>query len=353
MTRTEGDPRTIRTAVVGYGLAGSVFHAPLLAANPSYSLDVIATSDAGRQASASSRLPGVEVVRDGADVVRRAADLDLVVLATPPMTHFPLAKAALEAGLDVVVDKPFAVTSAQGEELIALAGQLGRVLTVFHNRRWDGDFLTLQKLLAAQALGRVTRFESRFERWSPAIAKAWKARATAADGGGVLFDLGSHLIDQALQLFGPATVLHAELQARRSDERADDDVFLVLQHQSGVISHLAMNVLCAQQGPRFRVLGSIGGFTKNGLDPQEPYIVAGGSPLDGDYGVEAPEWAGLLGRDGHLDRLPTERGNYPEFYRLLAARILDGGAQSSLPLPVNPEDAVEVLRIIERARELG
>ncbi|WP_324643514.1 Gfo/Idh/MocA family oxidoreductase [Pseudarthrobacter sp. LT1] len=353
MTGTEGDPRTIRTAVVGYGLAGSVFHAPLLAANTSYSLDVIATSDAGRQASASSRLPGVEVVRDGADVVRRAADLDLVVLATPPMTHYPLAKAALEAGLDVVVDKPFAVTSAQGQELIALAGQLGRVLTVFQNRRWDGDFLTLRKLLAAQALGKVTRFESRFERWSPAIAKAWKARSTAADGGGVLFDLGSHLIDQALQLFGPATVLHAELQARRSDERADDDVFLVLRHQSGVISHLAMNVLCAQQGPRFRVLGSIGGFTKNGVDPQEPYIVAGGSPLDGDYGVEAPEWAGLLGRDGHLDRLPTERGNYPEFYRLLAGKILDGGAQSSLPLPVNPEDAVEVLKIIERARELG
>jgi len=250
------------------------------------------------------------------------------------------------------VDKPFAVTSAQGEELIALAGHLGRVLTVFHNRRWDGDFLTLQKLLAAEALGRVTRFESRFERWSPAIAKAWKARATASDGGGVLFDLGSHLIDQALQLFGPATVLHAELQARRSDERADDDVFLVLQHQSGVISHLAMNVLCAQQGPRFRVLGSIGGFTKNGVDPQEPYLAAGGSPLDADYGVEAPEWAGLLGRDGHLDRLATERGNYPEFYRLLGDKILDGGAESSLPLPVNPEDAVEVLKIIERAREL-
>ncbi|MFF2346271.1 Gfo/Idh/MocA family oxidoreductase [Pseudarthrobacter sp. NPDC058119] len=353
MTRTEGDPRTVRTAVVGYGLAGSVFHAPLLAANPSYSLDVIATSDAGRQASASSRLPGVEVVRDGTAVLQRASDLDLVVLATPPLTHYPLAKAALEAGLDVVVDKPFAVTSTQGQELVALAQAEGRVLTVFHNRRWDGDFLTLRKLLATQSLGKVTRFESTFERWSPSIAKAWKARATAADGGGVLFDLGTHLIDQALQLFGPATVLHAELQARRSDERADDDAFLVLRHQSGVTSHLAMNMLCAQQGPRFRVLGSIGGFTKNGVDPQEPYMAAGGSPLDADYGVEAPEWAGLLGRDGHLDRLPTERGNYPEFYRLLAAKILDGGAESSLPLPVNPSDAVEVLKIIERARELG
>lgn len=352
MTRTEAGPRTIRTAVVGYGLAGSVFHAPLLAANASYSLDVIATSDAGRQASASSRLSGVEVVRDGTAVLQRAADLDLVVLATPPLTHYPLAKAALEAGLDVVVDKPFAVTSTQAQELVALARAAGRVLTVFHNRRWDGDFLTLRKLLATQSLGKVTRFESTFERWSPSIAKAWKARATGADGGGVLFDLGTHLIDQALQLFGPATVLHAELQARRSDERADDDAFLVLRHQSGVTSHLAMNMLCAQQGPRFRVLGSIGGFTKNGVDPQEPYMAAGGSPLDADYGVEAPEWAGLLGRDGHLDRLPTDRGNYPEFYRLLAARILDGGAESSLPLPVDPGNAVEVLKIIERAREL-
>lgn len=353
MTGTEGDPRTIRTAVVGYGLAGSVFHAPLLAANSSYSLDVVATSDAGRRAAASSRLPEAAVVRDGAAVLERSADLDLVVLATPPATHYPLAKAALEAGLDVVVDKPFAVTSGQGQELVDLARQLGRVLTVFHNRRWDGDFLTLRKLLAAQALGNVTRFESCFERWSPAIGKAWKARATADDGGGVLFDLGSHLIDQALQLFGPATVLHAELKARRSDERADDDVFLVLRHDSSVTSHLTMNMLCAQQGPRFRVLGSIGGFTKNGVDPQEPYMAAGGSPLDPDYGQEAPKWAGLLGRDGHLDRLPTERGAYPEFYRILADKIADGGAKSALPLPVNPEDAVEVLRLIEAARELA
>jgi len=353
MTGTEGEPRTIRTAVVGYGLAGSVFHAPLLATNASYSLDVIATSDAGRQAAASSRLPEVEVVRDGAAVLERAANLDLVVLATPPMTHYPLAKAALEAGLDVVVDKPFAVTSGQGQELVDLARQRGRVLTVFHNRRWDGDFLTLQKLLAARALGEVTRFESSFERWSPTIGKVWKARATAADGGGTLFDLGSHLIDQALQLFGPATVLHAELTARRSDERADDDVFLALRHHSGVVSHLTMNMLCAQQGPRFRVLGSIGGFTKHGVDPQEPYIAAGGSPSDTAYGQEAPEWAGLLGRDGHLDRLPTERGAYPEFYRILADKIRDGGNASALPLPVNPEDAVEVLKIIEKARELG
>lgn len=345
--------RPIRTAVVGYGLSGSVFHAPLIASDPSYSLDVIATSDAGRQAAATARYPAVKTVRNGDAVLGIAGDLDLVVLGTPPATHYPLARAALEAGLDVVVDKPFTVTSAQGQELIELAGKLGRVLTVFHNRRWDGDYLTLRKLLAVDAVGTVTRFESRFERWSPIIAKAWKARATAADGGGTLFDLGSHLIDQALQLFGPAAVTHAELRARRSDERADDDVFVVLRHETGVLSHLHMNMLCAQQAPRFRVLGSVGGYTKHGVDPQEPYIVAGGSPLDAEYGVEAPEWAGLLGRDGHLDALPTERGAYPEFYRLLAGKIHDGGTASGAPLPVDPADAVETLKIIEAARALA
>lgn len=345
--------RTIRTAVVGYGLSGSVFHAPLIAADPRYSLDIIATSDAGRQAAATQRYPGVKTVRDGGAALGFAGDLDLVVLGTPPATHYPLAKAALEAGLDVVVDKPFAVSSAQGQELIALAGELGRVLAVFHNRRWDGDFLTVRKLLAGEALGSVTRFESSFERWSPEISKAWKASATAADGGGVLFDLGTHLIDQALQLFGRATVIHSQLEIRRPDEKADDDAFLVLQHESGVLSHLTMNMLCAQQGPRFRILGTAGAFTKHGIDPQEPYIMAGGSPLDSSYGVEAPEWAGALGRDGHLDALPTERGAYPEFYRILGDKIRDGGTTSALPVPVDPSDAVDVLKVIEKARELA
>ncbi|MFB8371175.1 Gfo/Idh/MocA family oxidoreductase [Pseudarthrobacter sp. NPDC055928] len=347
------DERTIRTAVIGFGLSGSVFHAPLIAADRRYSLDIAATSDAGRQAAAAERYPGVKTVPDGDAVLALAGNLDLVVLGTPPATHFPLAKAALEAGLDVVVDKPFAVRSSEGQELIALAERLGRVLTVFQNRRWDGDFLTVRKLLAGEALGSVTRFESSFERWSPDISKAWKANATAADGGGVLFDLGTHLIDQALLLLGPATVAHAELHARRPHEKVDDDVFLVLNHGSGVTSHLRMNMLCAQQGPRFRILGSSGAFTKHGVDPQEPYIVAGGSPLDEEFGLEAPEWAGVLGRDGHLEALPTERGAYPEFYRILADKILDGGTASARPLPVDPTGPVEVLKLIEKARELA
>ena len=343
----------IRTAVAGFGLSGSVFHAPLIAADPAFSLDVIATSDGGRKASAAARYPTARIVDTPANILELSGSLDLLVLGTPPATHYPLAKAALEAGLDVVVDKPFTVTSAEGAELVDLAARLGRVLTVFQNRRWDGDFLTVRGLLEQGILGAVTRFESRFERWSPEVTKPWKAAATAVDGGGVLFDLGTHLIDQAVQLFGPATVNHAELAARRPEEHADDDVFLVLRHDSGVTSHLWMNLLCAQQAPRFRLLGSDGGFTKHGVDPQEPYLAAGGSALDADYGLEDPEWAGLLGRDGHLDRLPTERGAYPAFYRILAEKITDGGATSALPLPVDTADAVEVLKLIEEARELA
>jgi predicted dehydrogenase len=343
----------VRVAVAGFGLSGSVFHAPIIATNPAYSLDVIATSDAGRKSTAATSYPGARIVDTPADILDLAGGLDLLVLGTPPATHYPLAKAALEAGLDVVVDKPFTVRSAEGQELIELAARLGRVLTVFQNRRWDGDFRTVQSLLESGTLGTVTRFESRFERWSPEISKAWKASATADDGGGVLFDLGTHLLDQALQLFGPAAVTHAELTARRPGEKADDDVFLALRHDSGATSHLWMNMLCAQQGPRYRLLGSEGGYTKHGIDPQEPYIMAGGSPLDAEYGVEDRDWAGLLGRDGHLDRLPTERGAYPEFYRILAEKIRDGGAASALPVPVDPAGPVEVLKLIEQARALA
>jgi predicted dehydrogenase len=343
----------LRTAIAGFGLSGSVFHAPLIAADPAYSLAMIATSDAGRRPAAAERYPAAGLVKDPEGILAAAGDLDLLVIGTPPATHYPLARAALEAGLDVVVDKPFAVTSAEGRELLELAARLGRVLTVFQNRRWDGDFLTLRNLLADGGLGEVARFESRFERWAPAVTKPWKAAATAGDGGGVLFDLGAHLVDQALQLFGPAAVTHAELATHRPGGASDDDAFLALRHNSGVTSHLWMNLLCAQQGPRFRVLGSGGGFTKLGVDPQEPYLSAGGSPLDAAYGVEDNDWAGLLGRDGHLDRLPTERGAYPEFYRILAEKISAGGTASALPVPVDPAGPVEVLRLIEQARALA
>lgn len=343
----------IRTAVAGYGLSGSVFHAPFIAANPAYSLELIATSDPARRAAAAVRYDPLEFVDSPQDIVERAGDLDLLVIGTPPATHFPLAKAALEAGLDVVVDKPFAVTSGQGQELIDLAAERGRVLTVFQNRRWDADALTVKGLVDAGLLGTVMRFESGMERWSPEASKPWKAAATTADGGGILFDLGAHLIDQALQWFGPAGVVHAELLARRPHEQADDDAFLVLEHHSGVISHLTMNLNSQLHGPRFRVLGSEGGFVKYGVDPQEAFLAAGGSPTDADYGVESSDWHGILERDGEKTIVATERGAYAEFYRILGEKLVDGGVDSDLPLPVDPSGPVEVLKLMEDARALA
>jgi predicted dehydrogenase len=301
----------IRTAVAGFGLSGSVFHAPYIASNPAYQLGVIATSDEARQAKARERYPQAKIVETPQDILAHADQLDLIVLGTPPATHYPLAKAALEAGLDVVVDKPFAVHSAQGEELIQLAAKLGRVLTVYQNRRWDADALTVEKLLDAGTLGTVTRFEVGMERWAPEIAKAWKASATAEDGGGVLFDLGTHVLDLALRFFGPATVTYAEIQARRPQESADDDVFLVLQHQSGVVSHVTINLSSHLHGPRFRVLGTKGGFVKFGTDPQEPFVLGGGLPTDAEYGVEPAENHGTLELNGQRTTVPTERGAYP------------------------------------------
>ncbi|XAS67302.1 Gfo/Idh/MocA family oxidoreductase [Micrococcaceae bacterium Sec5.7] len=350
--------KPIRTAVVGYGLSGSVFHAPLIAADPRFSLDFIATSDAGRQSAAAKRYPDARTVPDGDAVLALAADLDLVVLGTPPATHYPLAKAALEAGLDVVVDKPFTVRSAEGQELIELAARLGRVLTVYQNRRWDNGFLTIRKLMDAGELGDVIRFESAMERWSPTIAKSWKAAATVDDGGGIFFDLGTHLLDMAVRLFGPAEVIHAELSARREQEKADDDIFVVLNHASrggkpAVTSHLTMNVLCAQPGPVFRVLGTRAGYTKHGIDPQEAQLIAGALPADPGFGVELPEAHGELGVLGDVRRVPTEPGAYQEFYRILGEKIHDGGAASVLPVPVDPAGPVEVLKLIEQARALA
>ncbi|MFF1831603.1 Gfo/Idh/MocA family oxidoreductase [Paenarthrobacter sp. NPDC058040] len=343
----------IRTAVAGFGLSGSVFHSPFIAANPAYELSVIATSDPERQAKARERYPQARIVDTPQDILALAEQLDLMVLGTPPATHYPLAKAALEAGLDVVVDKPFVVRSADGEELIKLAAQKGRVLTVYQNRRWDGDSLTVKKLLDAGTLGTVTRFESGMERWAPSIAKAWKAGATAEDGGGVLFDLGSHVLDLALQFFGPAHVTYAEITARRAQERADDDIFIALRHDSGVVSHVTLNLNSHLHGPRFRVLGTDSAYVKFGTDPQEPFLLDGGLPTDAAYGVEPAGQYGSLQANGQRTTVPTERGAYPEFYRILAEKIDDGGTASALPAPVDPAGSVDVLKLIEQARKIA
>lgn len=344
--RVEGDASAsapIRAAVVGFGVSGRVFHAPFLAADPAYSLDAIVTGDPARTAEAAALHPGASVLASVDELFARAGELDLVVLGSPPGTHAALATRAFDAGLDVVVDKPFTVTAAEGRELIAQAARLGRRLTVFQNRRWDGDFLTVRRLVAQAALGEVRRFESRFEWWKPEPRASWKTEATVADGGGILYDLGTHLIDQAITLFGPVDDVRAELAVRRHGGLADDDAFVALRHESGTISHLWMNSMAPQFGPRFHVLGSRAGYTTHGLDGQEAALAAGVSPADPGFGATPPDRWGAFGIEGGLELLPTERGDYGAFYRDLAVAISSGG-----PVPVDPVDAVGVLDLIER-----
>jgi scyllo-inositol 2-dehydrogenase (NADP+) len=337
----------IRAGVLGYGLSGRVFHAPFLAANPDFSLDVIVTSNAERSAQALEAYPDVQILATAEELFARG-DLDLVVIGTPPETHVPLAHAALDAGLAVVIDKPFSTTSAEGWELLNRAKALGLTITVFQNRRWDGDFLTLQALLAENALGDVYRFESRFESFRPGPPRSWKAQATPAAGGGILFDLGAHLIDQAVLLFGPIDDVTAEVETRWPESVADDDTFVSLHHGSGVRSHLWMSKYAAQSAPRYRVLGSTAAYVKWGHDGQEAAIQAGQRPTDPDFGVEPESAWGRLGTDGDTRAVPTERGSYAAFYTGLADALLRGA-----PLPVNAADAIRTIEIMERIHALA
>ncbi len=327
----------IRTAVVGFGLAGQVFHAPFLTTDDAYALEFVVTSDHERAAAAERVGPRAAAPLAAA----LGARPDLVVVATPPASHVRVASAALEAGCAVVIDKPMSTDVAGGRALIERAEELGRPLTVFQNRRWDGDFRTVQRLVADGALGRVHRFESRFERWKPQEPKAWKAESSWQEGGGVLFDFGSHLIDQALVLFGPARLAHAELS--RHHRAAEDDVFLALEHDGGVTSHLWMSNVTGQPGPRLRVLGSAGAFTRTAGDIQEVQLGQGMMPTDPRYGHSDPADDGVLGVAGDLTPVRTEVGSYQSFYALLAAALQAGG-----PVPVDPRESLAAIEIIEQ-----
>jgi predicted dehydrogenase len=345
MDRVDRGP--VRVGLLGYGLAGSVFHGPLIAAAPGLTLDAIVTSDPTRQALASRNHPDARLLARADDLWAQAAslDLELVVVATPNRFHVPLALAAIEAGLAVVVDKPVAPTAEEARQLVATARERDHPLTVFQNRRWDGDFLTVRRLIEEGALGTVARFESRFERWRPTIEAGWRESGAPGEGGGVLFDLGAHLIDQAIQLFGPVESLYAEVDRRRAGAEVDDDAFVALTHASGTRSHLWMSAAAAQLGPRMRVLGDRAGYTTLPLDVQEDELARGTSPADAGFGVQAPEQWGLLCSEGDMRPVPTERGRYDAFYPAVAAALRDGS-----PMPVDPADSVRVLELIEAAQ---
>ncbi len=338
---------TVRAALIGYGLAGRVFHAPLITADDSYELAAIVTGDPDRARAAHERYPGARIVATVDELLdREGASLDVVIVAAPTPQHVPVATRTIGAGIPTVVDKPLSVRLADGEGLVALAEESGVLLTTFQNRRWDGDFLTVERLVDGGALGEVRRFESRFEWISSRPRPPWKTQTSGPDGGGVAYDLGSHLIDQAIRLFGPVDDVYGELDRRGLGAVNDDDSFIALHHANGVRSHLAMSSIVAQRGFRFRVLGSESAYTKWGLDAQEGQLAGGMSPLDPAYGLDSADAYGLLGRDGDAVRVATEPGGYREFYRLLAAALAGQG-----PVPVDPRDALVAVGILERLHE--
>lgn len=333
----------LRVAIAGYGLAGRTFHAALVAATPGLEVTAVVTRSEERRRQLATDHPGAVPYDDLGAALH--AGVDLVVVASTNETHAELARQAIDAEVAVVVDKPLAVTADGARGVVERARRSGVPLTVFQNRRWDSELLTLQRVVADGELGEVHRLESRFERWRPDIAPGkWRESLPAERGGGQLLDLGAHLVDQATVLLGPVVRVYAEVAARRGG--ADDDAFLALEHTSGARSHLSIGAFAAAPGPRLRVLGSRAALLVERLDSQEDALRAGRRPAPGErWGVEPPDARVLVQAGETVREVPRERGRWDVFYPAVRDALLDGA-----PLPVDPSDPVRVLEVVEAAR---
>lgn len=332
----------IQVGLIGYGIAGQVFHAPVIVAVPQLKLTKVVQR---HSESARERYPWVEVVK-GAESLFDDPQISLVVIATPNSSHFELAQQALLAGKHVVVDKPFTTTSKQAQQLIDLAKQKNKIITVNHNRRWDGDFQTVKLLLQAGYLGRLVEYEAHYDRFRNFLKQdAWREENTL--GSGLLFDLGSHLIDQAQVLFGLPTALTADIRTQRAGGKVDDYFEVVLDYQSLKVI-LKGGMLVRERGPHFILHGTEGSFMKYGMDPQEEALRQGRSPLETDWGLEPQtQWGTLNTQIGNLHfygQIETVRGRYQAFYENVYETIVHGQE-----LEVKPEEARDTIRIIELA----
>lgn len=332
---------SIRVGLIGYGYAGKTFHAPLIAGTPGMTLAAVSSSDA---AKVHADWPNVPVVSEPKHLFNDP-NIDLIVIPTPNDTHFPLAKAALEAGKHVVVDKPFTVTLSQARELDALARSLGRLLSVFHNRRWDSDFLTVKALIAEGTLGEIASFESHFDRFRPQVRDRW--REQAGPGSGIWYDLAPHLLDQAVNLFGLPVSMTVDLAQLRPGAQTTDYFHAILSYpQRRVILHATM--LAAAESARYIVHGTRGSYVKFGLDPQEERLKNGERLPQEDWGYDMRD--GVLSRvEGEAlveETLLTLPGNYPAYYAAVRD-ALNGNGEN----PVPASQAIQIMELIELGME--
>jgi predicted dehydrogenase len=335
--------KPVKTALASYGMSGMVFHGPLLQAHKGFQISLILER---HKNNSQGKHPGARLVRKYSDILDDQ-DIELIIINTPDHTHYELAIAALKAGKHVVIEKPFTLTTRHADEIIELSAERGLMVAVFQNRRWDGDFITVKRIIKEQKLGRLVSFESHFDRFRNYIQDSWKE--DEQNGTGTLYNLGSHMIDQALQLFGMPEYIFADVRAMRPGSRVDDS-FDIFMHYREIKCLVRGSYLVKEQGPRYILHGTNGSFIKSGIDPQEEDLKSGKIPGSKGWGVEEPSFHGILNRldneNDIVERIPTKCGNYLDFYDNIYAHLRNGAR-----LAVPASEAREVIRVIEAAYE--
>ncbi|KPL11990.1 MAG: oxidoreductase [Bacteroides sp. SM23_62] len=332
--------KKIGVGLASFGMSGQVFHAPLLSADPGF--EIISILERTRSLS-RERYPDAKIVRNYGELLKDGS-IELVVVNTPDRFHYEMAREALEEGKDVILEKPFVLDSRQGDELITLAADRGCLLSVFQNRRWDGDFLTIREILDKGLLGRLVEYEAHFDRYRNFIQEnTWKEDPSS--GTGTLYNLGAHLIDQALVLFGKPEHVHADIRIQRTGGKVDDAFTLWLGYPEVKVT-LKASYLVKEPGPRFMLHGTEGSFLKHGIDPQEEALKKGDLPGSPGWGAEPEEEWGRLNTeigpyDGPYKTLP---GNYGAYYENIY-QVLTGQADPA----VTAAQANMVVRVIEAA----
>ena len=331
----------IKTAIIGFGLSGSKFHAPFLKIMPGFDVTHVVST---RYSEVKAIFPEAIVLNySEINTVLERKDIDLIIVTTPNSEHYEVTKKSLQNGKHVVVEKPFVLNVSEGAELIKLADIYDRVLTVYHNRRWDSDFLTIKKILESGALGQIASFTARFDRYRP-IPRIDRWKESAVPGSGILWDLGAHLIDQALKLFGIPQSLLADIGIQRSAAQAVDYFNIIFSYDDGMRLNLTSSSICFSPACKYEIHGTNGSFIKSGTDPQEQFLMNGRSPIDKDFGIESEKFYGKMTlNQGDLKEkmIISERGCYQEFFKSLQSAIEKTGS-----VPVKPEEALDVIKII-------